>query len=212
MSAQDRLVHRRHEMVGQLLAQFKVLGSKVQGVGGSPELHEGHDGVQPVGVFVGLGPQGVGQGLHGFEFTAQGLDFRPVAERGNGAEHGRSLPAPHPGRAHGGRLVHHQDPGSCEMDFVVCRPAGREEPVEAGLQGKVRKARCGSCGGIDVGPFQSQQIRGLVVVHDHTAACVDQDHAFADRVQDRLVVREQLRQLLRSPAPGDRTQVPAQQP
>ncbi|MCY1231378.1 hypothetical protein D9M72_438250 [compost metagenome] len=98
------------------------------------------------------------------------------------------------------------------MDFILGCPAGLEQVLQAGRQGEVAEQGCVA----RIGPgrpwCEAQELGRLVVVHHHPALGIDQDHPLADGVQDGLVVREQLGELLGTPAPRDIAQVPAQQP
>jgi hypothetical protein len=121
--AEYRLFDRINQIIRQLLAELEVLGCKIQGICGSAQFHQGDEGVQPVGMFVGLGAESRRESPHGFQFRAEGLDFGAVTERGHGTEDGLPL-APLGGRSDGRTLVDHEDPGSCQVDFVMSGPAG----------------------------------------------------------------------------------------
>ncbi len=83
---EHRFLHGAHHVIRELLAELQVLGGEIQGLGRPPQFHQRNDRVEPVGVLVGLGPQGIGESAHGFQFAAQGLDLGAVADGGHGAE------------------------------------------------------------------------------------------------------------------------------
>ena len=123
--AQHGLVDGADHVIGQLLAQLQVLGGEIQGFRAASQLHQGHHRVQPVGVLMGLGAQGVGKRPHGFQLAAQRLDLGPVADGGHGAVDGcRCRRASGGGAGPDGRaLVHHQDPRAGQVDLVLGGPA-----------------------------------------------------------------------------------------
>ena len=84
---------------------------------------------------------------------------------------------PRPGRL----LVHHDDAARAEVQFVVRRPAGREQLGQGSGEAELLQRRTGGNGA------QPEQGEGLVVDELHPAVEVEQDQAFARRVQYALV-------------------------
>src|SRR5699024_8146117 len=95
-----------------------------------------------------------------------------------------------------------------EMDFVDGDPTGRQEVTHGFGQGHL-----GEGDGIRlIGLGQAEQGRGLVVVEDEAPGAVDEDEALAQRVQSRIVEREQPLELLGPVAERDPAQIAGQQP
>src|SRR5699024_5380325 len=79
-----------------------------------------------------------------------------------------------------------------QVDLVDGDPAGRQQVTHGFGQGHL-----GEGDGIGlIGLGQAEQGRGLVVVEDEATGAVDEDEALAQRMQGRIVEREQPLELL----------------
>ena len=118
---QDGMVEGHRPVPLDPVEVVEVLGREVDGLVDVPGLEQGHDHVQPVRVFVGLGPQGIREGADGDELAGEFGQLRVVA-------HGHD-----PGVAGGlgGLLVDHEDPIVGVVDLVPGPAAGGEQ-IEQG--------------------------------------------------------------------------------
>lgn len=149
------------------------------------EFDEGDDGVQPVGGFVGLRAEGVGEAADGVQFAGEALEFGVVPEGDHGAEAG----------ADGGG-VEQDDAFGGQVDLVADRGGGGEGAGERAGQAEV-----GDRHAVQVAGEGEQFAGGVVAQHDPPAA-VEQDQALADGVQGGLVVVVQVAELVGAHAVG----------
>lgn len=89
LADQDRREQRVPDLLGDLFRGGPVhsddLGDELGGLLVQLKFEQTEQGVQPVGVLVVLGAQGVDQAARRVQLAAQALQFRAVAERGDGA-------------------------------------------------------------------------------------------------------------------------------
>lgn len=171
-SGQQRVAHLLGDLLGGAAVHSGDLGHELRRLVVETELQQAEEGVEPVGVLVVLGAQGLDQTAGGVQLPGQALQLGAVAQGGDGA----AVLGRHP--------VGHQYPGALDGQQVAAGDAAREDVGGAArAEYVVQRAPRERVGGVR---REAQQPGGFVVDQADAPAAVEGDHAFADGVQHRL--------------------------
>jgi hypothetical protein len=181
LADQDRGEQRVPDLLGDLLRGGPVhsddLGDELDGLLVQLQFEQAEQGVQPVGVLVVLGAQGVDQAARRVELAAQALQLGAVAEGGDGAP----VVGRHPVGDEDAVTAHGQQVGALD-------PAGQHIGRTPGTEHLVQGPAPG------LGADAEETLR-LVVEQPDPAVAIERDHAFADGVQHGLALCKQPRNI-----------------